>query len=74
MNGIDSSNKTAEDVTQMLTADMPEYSLTLTERDGSEEKLQGKISDFIMIIRKFIRFRKTKQLSVVYRNFYKGFL
>ncbi|WP_418474913.1 L,D-transpeptidase family protein [Frisingicoccus sp.] len=41
VNGIDSSNKTAEDVTQMLTADMPEYSLTLTERDGSEEKLQG---------------------------------
>ena len=41
VNGIDCSNRTAEEIIGMLVADIPEYSLTLTERDGSEEILQG---------------------------------
>ncbi|MDD3221563.1 MAG: hypothetical protein EOM34_08460 [Clostridia bacterium] len=41
INGIDCSNRTPEEVVAELTGDIPEYSLTLTERDGSEDVLEG---------------------------------
>lgn len=46
INGMDCSNKTADEVVEMLVKDIPEYALTLTERDGQADVLEGEAIGF----------------------------